>query len=225
MSHRYGINGNDLDWSMMEFLNSFTEEAELNIFFKNVYNMKECEATQEDEDSRGLFCDGFGCEGECGVIFTAGDTYYTDTEGFGDSATIYYFCQQCAAIKENENFENGTVIYYPGDHIDVQALLREGKKLDNCVPWYIAQDTNSNFVSLRGDVPDKYLMEHYLRDRNEAEGKIYGTMRFFQNGDESGTLHTYEFYTKKHYEDWWEDQRKSVEVFSKEGFVDEEETT
>ncbi len=37
--------------------------------------------------------------------------------------------------------------------------------------WIIKQDTNDNFVRLIGQVPDEYLTEEYIKDRNEAEGE------------------------------------------------------
>jgi hypothetical protein len=121
MSYRYGLNGNDIDWSEMEFLNSFIEELELAIF--------EGEA-ELDED---------------GYVT---DEYY---EGVSDS--------------------NPTYIYYKGD-IDVQSILIDGKKIDDYLDWYIIHDTNDNFVTFIGDVPDKYLTEEYIAERNEAEEGI-----------------------------------------------------
>lgn len=57
-------------------------------------------------------------------------------------------------------------IYSPVE-IDFSELVREGKTIDEVTPWYIWHDTNSNFVHLIGDVPDEYLTEEYIRERNE----------------------------------------------------------
>lgn len=120
MSYKYGINGNDLNWDEMMFLNSFIEELELDIFNGKI---------KLDED-------GYAPEG----------VY----EGYSDS--------------------NPTMIYYDGEEINIQAMLKDGKKIDDYINWYIIHDTNDNFVSLIGDVPDKYLVDEYIAERNEYEG-------------------------------------------------------
>jgi hypothetical protein len=64
---------------------------------------------------------------------------------------------------------NPTYIYYPGKEIDIQELLTTGKKLNDLLDWFIVHDTNGNFVTLVGDVPDDYLTEEYIQERKEAE--------------------------------------------------------
>jgi len=59
-----------------------------------------------------------------------------------------------------------TKIYYPGHALDINLLLEGGKKINDVTPWHIAHDTNSNFVDLVGPVPDDYLTDDYIRDRN-----------------------------------------------------------
>ena len=66
---------------------------------------------------------------------------------------------------------NPTYIYYPGEQLDIQSILATSDKIDNHVDWYIVHDTNSNFVSLVGSVPDEYLTEEYIQERNEAENE------------------------------------------------------
>lgn len=122
MSYRYGLNGNDLNWDSMMFLNHFYEELELDIFNKEI---------ELDED-------GYIPEG---VI-----------ESYMDG--------------------NPTMIYYKGEELDIQKVLEEGKKIDAYLDWYIIHDTNGNFVTFIGDVPDEYLTEEYIKERDEAEGVI-----------------------------------------------------
>ena len=119
MSYKYGLNGNDIDWDAMQFLNYFNEDFELALFNGEV---------ETDEDGN------------------IPDEVY---DAFQDA--------------------NPTFIYYKGDDIDVQQLLKEGKKIDSLLDWYIVHHTNSNFVAFVGDVPDDYLREEYIQERNEAE--------------------------------------------------------
>lgn len=120
MSYRYGLNGNDLDWDAMMYLNHFCEELELAIF----------------EGDANLDEDGYPTE-----------EWY---QGMQDS--------------------NPTMIYYKGD-IDVQEVLQKDEKIDQYLDWYIIHDTNDNFVTFVGDVPDDYLTEEYIQERNEAEAE------------------------------------------------------
>jgi hypothetical protein len=122
MSYKYGLNGNDIEWSEMEFLNQFYEEIELDIF------NGEIELDEYGDIPEGLF------------------------ESYLDG--------------------NPTMIYYSGDRLDIQKVLAEGKKIDEYLDWYIIHDTNDNFVTFVGDVPDKYLTEQYIAERDEAEGVI-----------------------------------------------------
>lgn len=122
MSYRYGLNGNDINWDEMMFLNSFVEDLELAIFNGEV---------ELDEDG-----------------------YVSDEDhmAFGDS--------------------NPTVVYYKADKdLDIQELLKNGEKIDNYVEWYLVHDTNDNFVTAVGDVPEKYFTEEYLAEKAEAEGE------------------------------------------------------
>lgn len=66
---------------------------------------------------------------------------------------------------------NPTMIYYDGEELDIQQILKDGKKLDDMLDWYIVHDTNGNFVNFVGEVPDEYLTEEYIQERNEAEDK------------------------------------------------------
>jgi hypothetical protein len=118
MGYRYGLNGNDLNWDAMMFLDSFIEELELAIF-----------------------------EGEAELNE---DGYVTDDFHMGITDS------------------NPTYIYYEGD-IDVQGILSEGKKIDDYLDWYIIHDSNNNFVTFIGNVPDEYLTAEYIAERNEAE--------------------------------------------------------
>lgn len=61
---------------------------------------------------------------------------------------------------------NHTHIYSPVE-IDFELLYREGKTIEDITSWYIVHDTNGNFVTLVGDVPDDYLTEEYIRERDE----------------------------------------------------------
>lgn len=66
---------------------------------------------------------------------------------------------------------NPTYIYYDSNEkIDIQEILRQGKKIDEILDWYIVHDTNDNFVKLVGEVPDEYLTEDYIKERDEAIG-------------------------------------------------------
>jgi hypothetical protein len=124
MSYKYGTNGNDLNWDMVMFLHTYTEELELAIFNGEA---------ELDEDGNVT------------------DQFY---EGLADS--------------------NPTVVYYKskdGKELDIQNLLANGEKIDNYCEWYIVHDTNDNFVNLVGEVPDDYLREEYIAERNEAEGE------------------------------------------------------
>jgi hypothetical protein len=120
MSYRYGLNGNDINWDEMMFLNCFIEEEELAIH--------DGEA-ELDEDG-----------------------YVTDDYHMG--------------VMDG----NPTMIYYSGEQLDIQKILNEGNTIDNYLDWYIVHDTNDNFVTFVGNVPDKYLTEEYIKDRDEAEG-------------------------------------------------------
>lgn len=119
MSYRYGLNGNDLNWDEMMYLNNFIEDLELAIFNGEV---------ELDED-------GYVSE--------------EDHTAFSDS--------------------NPTVIYYKGEELDIQNILKEGKKIDEYLDWYIIHDTNDNFVTFVGDVPNDYLAEEYIKERDENE--------------------------------------------------------
>jgi hypothetical protein len=69
---------------------------------------------------------------------------------------------------ENVSDSNPTYIYYKGD-LDIQKILKNGEKIDEYLDWYIIHDTNDNFVTLVGDVPDYYLTEEYIQERSEAQ--------------------------------------------------------
>lgn len=67
---------------------------------------------------------------------------------------------------------NPTYIYYDDvKELDIQQILKDGKKIDEYLDWYIIHDTNDNFVTFVGNVPDDYLKEEYIKERNEAEGE------------------------------------------------------
>lgn len=67
---------------------------------------------------------------------------------------------------------NPTHIFYKADQdLDIQQILKDGKKIDEYLDWYIIHDTNDNFVTFIGEVPDDYLTEEYIKERNEAEGE------------------------------------------------------
>lgn len=119
MSYKWGTNGNDLNWEMIEFLNMLNEDLELAIF------RGEAELDEDGEVT---------------------EKFYQDMQ---DS--------------------NPTMIYYAGEQHNIQEILKKGEKLDNYVDWYIVHDTNDNFVTLVGNVPDEYLTESYIHERNEAE--------------------------------------------------------
>lgn len=74
-------------------------------------------------------------------------------------------------VYEGYSDSNPTVIYYKGEELDIQEILKNGEKIDKYLDWYIVHDTNGNFVSLVGDVPDEYLTEDYINERNEAENE------------------------------------------------------
>lgn len=66
---------------------------------------------------------------------------------------------------------NPTMVYYQADEdLDIQSILKERRTIDDYIDWYIIHDTNGNFVTFVGDVPDKYLTEEYIQERDEAEG-------------------------------------------------------
>jgi hypothetical protein len=121
MSYRYGLNGNDLNWDEIQFLNCFYEDLELALHRGEI---------ELDED---------------------GNIPDDVIDGVIDG--------------------NPTMIYYKGDILDIQQLLSEDKKLDDVLDWFIVHDTNGNFVYFVGDVPDDYLTEEYIKERNEAEGE------------------------------------------------------
>lgn len=115
MSYLYGVNGNDLDWESVVFLENHVEELELAIFEGEV-----------ELDEEGNIADEF-------------------YEGVMDS--------------------NPTMIYYK-EKIDIQQILKNGKLIDDYVAWHIIHDTNGNFVTLVGDVPDDYLTNEYIKERD-----------------------------------------------------------
>lgn len=121
MSYKWGVNGNDLEWSAIEELNSFLPELEVAIFEE---------------------------EAEFDQYGNVTDEYY---EGISDS--------------------NPTVVYYKGN-INIQRMLKEGKKIEDLADWFIIHDTNGNHVTLVGDVPDDYLTEDYIKDRNKEEAGV-----------------------------------------------------
>ena len=122
MSYKYGLNGNDLNWDAMMFLESFVEEFEISIFNKEV------ELNEDGEVEDGVY------------------------ESFMDG--------------------NPTIVYYKGETLDIQKILKDDKQLEDYLEWYIAHDTNGNFVYFQGDVPDEYLTEEYIKERDEEEGML-----------------------------------------------------
>lgn len=66
---------------------------------------------------------------------------------------------------ESIMYSNPTMIYYKQE-VNIQQMLKEGKLLDDCVDWYIIHDTNGNFVTLVGNVPDDYLTDEYIKERD-----------------------------------------------------------
>lgn len=66
---------------------------------------------------------------------------------------------------------NPTYIYYGGEELNIQDLLDSGKKMGDYKDWFIVHDSNDNFVTFVGDVPDKYLTEEYIKERDEAEAE------------------------------------------------------
>lgn len=76
-------------------------------------------------------------------------------------------------VYESYDDGNPTTIYYKADEdLDIQQILTDGKKIDEYLDWYIIYDSNGNFVTFVGDVPDDYLTEEYINERNEAEGVL-----------------------------------------------------
>lgn len=74
--------------------------------------------------------------------------------------------EDCAFDRELEHIcENHTLVYYPGESLDIQKMLKAGKKLEDCLPWFIVHDTNTNFVGTFGNVPDKYFTDEYLEEK------------------------------------------------------------
>jgi hypothetical protein len=43
--------------------------------------------------------------------------------------------------------------------------------------------------------------------------KPFVTVKFYLNGDESGQLYTTEFESGKAYDEWYEDMKKSIDLF------------
>lgn len=66
---------------------------------------------------------------------------------------------------------NPRIAYYDGEGIDIQKIINEGNTIEDYIEWAIIHDTNGNFVTLIGNVPDEFFTEEYIRERNEAEGK------------------------------------------------------
>lgn len=80
------------------------------------------------------------------------------------------FCLDCAPElvrgedPESLLCEGHCTVYYPDDQLDVAEFVKSGKSLKDVVDWYILHDTNTNFVSLVGDVPLEYLTADYVND-------------------------------------------------------------
>lgn len=115
-----GLNGNNLEWSEFDFLQSFIPQLE-----EDILNGE----AELDED--------------------------------GNVTDEYY---------ESVTNSNPTYIYYKGD-INVQEVFKSDEPLHEVLDWYIIHDTNGNFVSTVGDVPDKYFTDDYLEEIKEKEGR------------------------------------------------------
>lgn len=61
----------------------------------------------------------------------------------------------------------GHIWLYSPVKLDFDKLIQEGRTIEEIVPWAIFHDTNNNFVSLYGDVPDDYLTPEYIQERDE----------------------------------------------------------
>lgn len=70
-------------------------------------------------------------------------------------------------LMETHSVCEGHVWVYSPIEINFEKLLKEGKTIESTVPWCIYHDTNSNFVELYGEVPDEYLTEEYIKERDE----------------------------------------------------------
>ena len=120
MSYRFGLNGNDLNWEMFEFLPHFVPELE--------YAIINGEA-ELDEDGNIT------------------DEYY---QGVMDG--------------------NPRMVYYKAEkELNLAEIVEAGEHLEEHVEFAIIHDTNDNFVSLIGEVPDDYFTEQYLEEKAEAE--------------------------------------------------------
>ena len=58
---------------------------------------------------------------------------------------------------------NPTIIYYDGETLDIQEILKKGEKIDKYVSWYIMYNTNNNSVMAVGDVPDDCFTDEFLQ--------------------------------------------------------------
>lgn len=126
MSYKWGLNGNDLNWEAVQFLNSYCPicaEAYNDTTLKgdDMYDLLDEDCTCDEHHEEEIYCEGH-------VL------YYTELS------------------------ESHFLSVYNGG-----IPLKEDE-------WIIKHDTNDNWVRLIGQVPDEYLTEDYINERNEAEG-------------------------------------------------------
>jgi hypothetical protein len=124
MSYKYGINGNDLNWEAIEFLNTYCPiciEHYNNITLKgdDMYDLLDDDCTNDEPYHEEIMCEGH-------IL------YYTRLE---ESQFL--------------NAYSGTI------------PLKDDE-------WVIKHDTNDNFIRLVGNVPDEYLTEQYIQERDNA---------------------------------------------------------
>ena len=144
MSYKWGMNGNDLNWEAIEFLKIHC--ASCLEYYKDKVCKYDCEDSAEYID---FIC--AGCGDECNCT----SPYIHDGKNY---------CEECVYA---EQYCEGHTLYYTNINKERFLELHHGAKLKEG-EWLIWQDTNSNFAGFIGEVPDEYLTEDYIEERDKA---------------------------------------------------------
>lgn len=64
---------------------------------------------------------------------------------------------------------NPTIIYYSGEVVELKDVKESDKPFLEFVPWFLIHDTNDNSVQFEGDIPDEYLTDEYIQERDKEK--------------------------------------------------------
>ncbi len=139
MSYAYGLNGNDIDWEAIESMAGIYEYCmECD---KAIHAIK-----QSVKDVLNSSNHKFDDESIEQILDLVEERFTFDNECEGHRRCYYY---------------------HSGSSFTIAHIIAAGG-IQKLAMWGIIHDTNGNFVSTFGKVPDKIFTTDYLEERDEA---------------------------------------------------------